>query len=116
MEQGRFMTYIASHHQGGQLMEIIALGFKHASPEVFIRNLMDIQTKELFGSVFENVLKEAFRASALVPRQGHISSLSQPAVTEHKTLITSSTATQTNYTIVSSCIIAQSLHLYKNDH
>lgn len=43
---------------------------------------MDVHAKELFGSVFEDVLEKAFRAPALVPHQSHVSSLSQPAAQE----------------------------------
>lgn len=42
---------------------------------------MDVQTKELFGSMFEDVFQKALRTSALVPHQRHVFSLSQPAVT-----------------------------------
>lgn len=55
---------------------------------------MDVQTKELFGSMFEDVFQKAFRTSALVPPQRHVFSLSQPAVTVQATLTTTSVATQ----------------------
>lgn len=55
---------------------------------------MDVETKELFGSMFEDVLQEAFRASALVPHQSNVSSLSKPAVTVRETLTVTSGATK----------------------
>lgn len=50
------------------------------SPEGLVCDLMDVQTKELFGSVFEHVFQEALWTAAFVPHQSHVSSLSQPAV------------------------------------
>lgn len=46
------------------------------SPEVFICDLVDILTKELFGGMFENVFQEALRASALMSHQHSISTFS----------------------------------------
>lgn len=51
----------------------------YRSPEVFVCDLVDVNAKELLGSVLVDVLKEAFRASTLVPDQSHIPSVSQPA-------------------------------------
>lgn len=48
------------------------------SPEVLVCDLMDVQTKEFLGCVFEDVFQEALRASALVSHQLHFSTLSQP--------------------------------------
>ena len=56
-------------------------GSQFLSPEGFICDLMDIQTKEFFGSMFEHVFQETFRTSSLVPPKRYVSSLSKPVVT-----------------------------------
>lgn len=48
-------------------------------PEVFVCDLVDILTKELFGGIFEDVFQEALRASALISHQLSISRFSQSA-------------------------------------
>lgn len=48
-------------------------------PEVFVCDLVDILTKELFGGIFEDVFQEALRASALISYQLSISRFSQSA-------------------------------------
>lgn len=73
--------------------QYIPLGLPCGSPEVPVGDLMDVHAKELFGSVFEDVLEKAFGASALVPHQRHVSSFSQPAAQE-TTVRNTSAATQ----------------------
>ena len=53
-------------------------GSQCLSPEALVGDLMDVQTKELFGGMFEHMLQEPFRASALVPHQLPLPCLSQP--------------------------------------
>lgn len=50
------------------------------SPEGLICDLLDIHTKEFFSSVFEHVLQETFRASAVMSHQRRVSTVSQPTV------------------------------------
>lgn len=50
------------------------------SPEVFVCDLVDILTKELFRGMFEDVFQEALRASALMSLQHTIFRFSQSAI------------------------------------
>lgn len=56
-------------------------------PEVFVRDVLDVHAKELFGSVLVDVLQEAFRASTLVPDQGRVAGVPHPAAQETVTVI-----------------------------
>jgi len=53
----------------------------HFPPEGLVGDLVDVQSKELLGGAFEDVLQEALRAAALVPHQRRVPGLSQPAAT-----------------------------------
>lgn len=57
-------------------------GWLYCTPEVFVCNLLDVDPKELLGSVLVDVLQETFRASTLVPDQSHVPSVSHPAAQE----------------------------------
>lgn len=49
------------------------------SPEVFVCDLVDILTKQLFGGMLEDVFQEALRASALMSHQRSVSRFPQSA-------------------------------------
>lgn len=59
--------------------QCVPRGMPHCLPEIFVRDLVGVHAKELFGSVLVDVLQEAFRASTLVPDQSHVASVSHPA-------------------------------------
>lgn len=77
-------------------VQCVPLGLPYSLPEVFVRDLLDVHAKELFGSVLVDVLQEAFRAPTFVPDQSHVPRVSHPAAQETVRVI--SVAKQ-NYTI-----------------
>lgn len=65
-------------------------------PEVLVCDLVDVQAKELLGSVLEDVFQEALGASTLVPHQRRVSGLPQPEETTAPAQTTPSTAGSMN--------------------
>lgn len=79
----------------------VPLVLLNCSPEVFVRDLLDVDAKELLGSVLVDVLQETFGASTLVPDQSHVLSVSHPAA--QKTVKIPSDAKQSDTITVQRC-------------